>query len=54
MLVIVYMSSSGELLSIAYILKVGDVEVIIVCVNIFIVVESYAHAFMTDGGGFYI
>jgi hypothetical protein len=42
--VIVYMSSGGELLSIAYILIVGDDEVF----------ESYVHAFMTDGGGFYI
>jgi len=25
-----------------------------VCVNICIVVESYVHAFMTDGDGFYI
>jgi hypothetical protein len=52
-LVIVYMLSGGELLSIAYI----QVLVMLrwfVCVNICIVVESYVHAFMTDGGGFYI
>jgi hypothetical protein len=54
LLVIVYMSSGGELLSIAYILNIGDDEVIIVCVNICIVVESYVQTFMTDGGGFYI
>jgi len=27
---------------------------VIVCVNICIVVESYVHAFMTDGDRFYI
>jgi hypothetical protein len=53
MLVIVYMSSGGELLLIAYILNVGDGEVIC-CMNICIVVESYVHTFMTDGGRFYI
>ena len=43
----------GELLSIAYI----QVLVMLrwfVCVNICIVVESYVHAFMTDGVRFYI
>ena len=53
LLVIVYMLSGGELLLIAYI-QVLVMLRWIVCVNICIVVESYVHAYMTDGGGFYI
>jgi hypothetical protein len=53
LLVIVYMLGGGELLLIAYI-QVLVMMGWFVCVNICIVVESYVHAFMTDGGGFYI
>jgi hypothetical protein len=53
LLVIVYMLSGGELLLITHI-QVLVMLMWLVCVNICIVVESYVHAFMTDGGGFYI
>jgi hypothetical protein len=49
----IYMLSGGKLLLFAYI-QVLVVLRWFVCVNICIVVESYVHAFMTDGGGFYI
>jgi hypothetical protein len=54
LLVIVYMSSGGELLLNTYILNNWWW-----CGELFMwtyafVVESYVHAFMTDGGGFYI
>jgi hypothetical protein len=53
LLVTVYMLCGGELLMIAYI-QILVMLRWIVCVNICIVVESYVHAYMTDGGGFYI
>jgi hypothetical protein len=49
-----YMSSVGDFVGDCIYAKWMVIMRWIVCVNICIVVESYAHAYMTDGDGFYI
>jgi len=54
LLVIVYVLIGDELLMIAYIHVLVMVRWLLFVWTYAFVVESYVHAFMTDGGGFYI